>query len=71
VPDGPPARSAETSLANAYREAAWKVQASARRCTDPNQAARLRSLAAWHLRQADDAEGTTARGGQPSRPGPH
>lgn len=43
----------ESARGCAHREAAWKVELSARLCTDRAHAARLRGLAAWHQRQAD------------------
>ncbi|EXG79681.1 hypothetical protein [Cryptosporangium arvum] len=51
----PAPRAARTESARgcAHREAAWKVELSARLCTDRAHAARLRGLAAWHQRQAD------------------
>jgi hypothetical protein len=51
----PASQSSRTESARgcAHREAAWKVELSARLCTDRTHAARLRGLAAWHQRQAD------------------
>jgi len=46
-----------SAFSAAYREAAWKVQLSARFCADPARAARLRSLAALHQQQADRLDG--------------